>query len=93
MKTSLEKKVNQIISVTGFPTSYANNMLYAIKQSKTNIDNNVEYIELDYCVIKKYSNSLLNELTWSLQYLIGESILNGCDVYTLQTLIKSWENK
>jgi len=64
----LKDKVQEIIDIFGYTTSYADNMLYAINESE--VDNN-------YCIDNNYVIKLNRDLTWSLEYLLGEYILNS----------------
>ncbi len=64
----LKDKVQEIVDIFGYITSYAGNMLYAINESE---------VDKNYCIDNNYVIKLNRDLTWSLEYLLGEYILNS----------------
>ena len=65
----LKDKVLEIVDIFGYTTSYADNMIYALEK--------VEESDKNYYVDNSHVIKISSELTWSLEYLLGEYILNS----------------
>ncbi len=64
----LKDRVQEIVNIFGYTTSYSDNMLYTINESE---------VDSNYCIDNNYVIKLNRDLTWSLEYLLGEYILNS----------------
>lgn len=78
----LKTKVNAVIQLTDITTSYASNMLHAIKQSKH---------DSSYKIVND-SVSKNSEFTWSIEHLVGECLMHFGHGKELQKLIDEWSN-